>query len=113
MAIASAQVFANVLRAAFAGAGDASDFLLPATDLSALFPDPAARFVEAHSGIVRTAAHAQVVRASRNEVTLAVGGNARVDEDAVHHQQRLRNRPLLLVGRRRRVVLERLIDHVP
>ena len=38
IAAASAQVFANVLRAAFSGRGEASDFVLPVTDLSALFP---------------------------------------------------------------------------
>jgi len=83
VASASAQVFANVLRAAFAGAGDASDFLLPATDLSTLFPDPAAQFVEAHGGSVRTGAHVQIVRASRNEVTLAVGGNAEMARSVI------------------------------
>lgn len=73
---ASAQVFANVLRAAFAGAGDASDYLLPATNLSAFFPDAAAQYVGVHGGSVRISAHAQVVMASRSEVTLAVDGNA-------------------------------------
>ena len=53
--IASAQTFANVLKAAFAGSVAASDFMLSATDLAALFPDAAARFVESHGGVVRTA----------------------------------------------------------
>ena len=43
IATASAQVFANVLREAFAGPAAASDFLVPATDLSALFPEAALR----------------------------------------------------------------------
>ena len=46
---ASGQVFANVLRSAFASPR-ACDFLWPATDLSALFPEAAVRFVETHGG---------------------------------------------------------------
>jgi predicted NAD/FAD-binding protein len=49
---ASAQVFANVLRDSLGAARGASDLLLPATDLSAVFPDPAARHVEARGGTV-------------------------------------------------------------
>jgi hydroxysqualene dehydroxylase len=51
-AIASAQVFANVLRDALAGARGASDLLLPRGDLSRLFPEPAADFVRARGGEV-------------------------------------------------------------
>lgn len=50
VAIASAQVFLNVLRDTLAAGRAASDLLLPATDLSSLFPEPAARFVEARGG---------------------------------------------------------------
>ena len=50
---ASAQVFLNVLRDAIEGAGAASDLLLPRADLSALFPEPAARYVESRGGTVR------------------------------------------------------------
>lgn len=49
---ASAQVFANVLRDSLGAARPASDLLLPAVDLTALFPDPAARHVEARGGSV-------------------------------------------------------------
>jgi len=52
VAIASAQVFLNVLRDSLAADREASDLLLPATDFSALFPEPAARFIEAHGGKV-------------------------------------------------------------
>jgi squalene-associated FAD-dependent desaturase len=83
VADASAQVFANVLRASFAGAGDASDFLLPATDLSALFPDAAARFAVARGGRVRLDAQAQIVTAGRNDVILAVDGNAEMASAAI------------------------------
>ena len=78
VAEASAQVFANVLRASFAGAGNASDFLLPATDLSTLFPDAAAQFIAVRGGTVRLATHAQIVTAGRNDIILAVDGNAEV-----------------------------------
>jgi squalene-associated FAD-dependent desaturase len=49
---ASAQVLANVLRDSLGGARAASDMLLPQVTLSALFPDPAAKFVAGHGGAV-------------------------------------------------------------
>jgi hydroxysqualene dehydroxylase len=49
---ASAQVFLNVLRDSLNGRREDSDLLLPVTDLSALFPEPAARYVEQHGGRV-------------------------------------------------------------
>jgi len=51
---ASAQVFVTVLRDALAGGDGASDLLLPRVDLSRLFPEPAADFVRARGGEVRT-----------------------------------------------------------
>jgi hydroxysqualene dehydroxylase len=51
-AIASAQVFLNVLKDSLAANRAASDLLLPATDFSSLFPEPAARYVEARNGRV-------------------------------------------------------------
>ncbi len=70
---ASAQVFANVLRATFAGRANASDFLLPATDLSTMFPEAAARFIEIRGGVVRTSAPARVVRATQHGTTVLTG----------------------------------------
>jgi squalene-associated FAD-dependent desaturase len=52
VAIASAQVFLNVLRDSLAADRAASDLLLPATDFSQLFPEPAARYIEAQGGRV-------------------------------------------------------------
>ncbi|MDP1652341.1 MAG: hydroxysqualene dehydroxylase HpnE [Rhodocyclaceae bacterium] len=52
VAIASAQVFLNVLRDSLAADSAASDLLLPATDFSKLFPEPAAQFIAAHGGRV-------------------------------------------------------------
>jgi squalene-associated FAD-dependent desaturase len=71
VATASAQVFANVLAAAFAGAADASDFLIAANDLSALFPEAAARYVEGHGGAVRTGVSTRIVRAAHDGAILA------------------------------------------
>ncbi|WP_126445198.1 hydroxysqualene dehydroxylase HpnE [Sulfuricystis multivorans] len=52
---ASAQVFLNVLRDTLAANRSAADLLLPATDLSSLFPEPAARFIEVRGGKVHRA----------------------------------------------------------
>ncbi|MEI7430828.1 MAG: hydroxysqualene dehydroxylase HpnE [Betaproteobacteria bacterium] len=50
---ASAQLFANVLHESLGGSRAATDLLLPAADLSAVFPDAAARFITAHGGQIR------------------------------------------------------------
>ena len=50
---ASAQVLARVLRDGLTGSREASDLLLARADLGAIFPVPAARFVEARGGEVR------------------------------------------------------------
>ena len=76
VAHASAQVFANVLRVAFGGGGDASDFVLPANDLSAIFPEAAMRYCAARGGLHRTGARAQIVASARDGVTVAVDGHA-------------------------------------
>ena len=53
---ADAQIFLNVLHDCLAGPRSASDLLLPKTDFSTLFPDPAADYVERHGGQVRRGA---------------------------------------------------------
>jgi hydroxysqualene dehydroxylase len=75
-ATASAQVFANVLRASFAGAADASDFVLAADDLSALFPEAAQRAIVAAGGTVSLGRRAQVLAASSGRAMLASGERA-------------------------------------
>ncbi len=50
---ASAQIFLNVLRVAFAAHARDSDVLIPRIDLTALFPAPAAAYVGTHAGEVR------------------------------------------------------------
>lgn len=51
---ASAQVFLNVLRDGLDADRAASDMLLPRVDLSRLFPEPAADYVQANGGTVLT-----------------------------------------------------------
>lgn len=79
---ACAQVFANVLRAAFAGPHGASDFLIATTDLSALYPEAALRFVAGRGGSIRLRVTARLVEVADATVTIEVAG-AREQYDAV------------------------------
>ncbi|MFM9885888.1 MAG: hydroxysqualene dehydroxylase HpnE [Burkholderiales bacterium] len=54
-ALASAQVFLNVIRDGVMGSNGASDMLLPRVDLSRLYPDAAAKYIGDRGGLVRTA----------------------------------------------------------
>ncbi len=58
---ASAQVFVNVLRDALASTREASDLLLPRTDLSALFPDTASNWLTARGSKVRLGVRVKTV----------------------------------------------------
>lgn len=51
---ASARIFLNVLKDGLAAGRSASELLLPAVDLTSLFPAPAADYVRRHGGEVRT-----------------------------------------------------------
>jgi len=53
---ADAQIFLNVLQDSLSGPRSASDLLLPKTDFSNMFPDPAADYVERNGGQVRRGA---------------------------------------------------------
>jgi len=70
---ASAMVFANVLRMAFATKTACSDFVLPATDLTALFPEAAARYVIARGGHVTAGARVAIEAIGDATVTLSDG----------------------------------------
>lgn len=61
---ASAQIFLNVLRDSLGAHRAASDMLIPRVDLSALFPQQAATFIEEHGGTIKTGASVQ--KLSRN-----------------------------------------------
>jgi squalene-associated FAD-dependent desaturase len=80
---ASAQVFARVLRAAFSGRARDSDFLVPAVDLSACFPDAAARFVGNRGGSVRVGASVGGVARCAAGIALRVGKDTEVFGAAV------------------------------
>ncbi len=64
---ASAQVFLNVLRDSLNGSREDSELLLPAVDLGALFPEPAARFVMAAGGRVVAGCAVESVRREGEE----------------------------------------------
>jgi hydroxysqualene dehydroxylase len=71
---ASAQVFLNVLRDSLNGSRADSDLLLPTLDFSTLFPERAARYVEAHGGSVRLAATVDAVRQKDSGFELTTDG---------------------------------------
>lgn len=79
---ASAQVFVNVLRDALDGKREASDLLLPRVDLSALYPEPAARLVEARGGEVRTGCRVLDVELRESGIRIATDEH-HLDFDAV------------------------------
>ncbi|MGQ5521928.1 hydroxysqualene dehydroxylase HpnE [Chitinimonas sp. PSY-7] len=66
IATASAQVLLNVLRDSLAAERAASDFLLPKTDLSAAFPEAAARYLRQLGGKVHTSS--MVKQLQRTEI---------------------------------------------
>jgi len=73
---ASANVFLAVLRDTLAGDEEASDLLLPRVDLSKLFPEPAAAWLQAQGGELRcgsTVRDLGALRAAYDAVILAVG----------------------------------------
>ena len=72
---ASAQVFLNVLRDSLAAGRAASDLLLPATDFSSLFPEPAARFIEAHGGTVHRSRRIERIHRANAGYTLDEHGS--------------------------------------
>jgi len=70
---ASARMFAHVLRAAFTGAARHSDFLIPAVDLSACFPDAAAQFIAKRGGVVRSGVTVRAIERTGDAIALSIG----------------------------------------
>ncbi len=68
--IASAQVFRDVIRAAFGGRSNHSDLLLPRRDLTALFPAPAAARLVELGGETRLASRVATLDATADVVAL-------------------------------------------
>ncbi len=73
---ASAQVLANVLRDTLAAHRAASDLILPQTDLSALFPDPVARWLTKHGSSVRFASKIGSIAASGKGFDVVCGAES-------------------------------------
>jgi squalene-associated FAD-dependent desaturase len=73
---ASANTFAHVLRSALGGTARDSDLLVPAVDLSACFPDAAARFVEARGGAVRCGVTVRGIANEGGGIALGIGATA-------------------------------------
>jgi hydroxysqualene dehydroxylase len=75
IATASAQVLANVLRDALGANREASDLLLPVVDLSALFPEPAGKFVEAHGGRVHVGTKVEAFSLTDEHASIVFNGS--------------------------------------
>lgn len=73
---ASAQVFLNVLRDSLGARRAASDMLIPRVDLSALFPQRAAAYVEQCGGTVRYGASIKKLHRDNGAWRLEANGNA-------------------------------------
>ena len=73
LAAASAQIFLNVLAAAFARNAHDSDTLMPRVDLSSLFPDAAAAYVVDRGGSIRKGATVTDVATRGDHVVLRSG----------------------------------------
>jgi len=73
-AIASAQVFLNVLRDSLNAARDASDLLLARVDLSALFPEPAAAYIRGHGGTVTCGERVTAINPIDGHYALEING---------------------------------------
>ncbi len=69
---ASAQIFLNVLSTAFASHARDSDTLLPRVDLSTLFPDAAAAYVNDRGGEIRRGTTVSALSCADDGVALAV-----------------------------------------
>lgn len=79
---ASAQVFLNVLRDSLGARRAASDMLIPKTDLSTLFPQHAAGFIEKHGGKIRTGTAVTGIRKAEQGWMLTTADNDETHFDA-------------------------------
>lgn len=73
---ASAQVFLNVMRLAFATRARDSDLMLPRVDLSTLFPDAAAAFVTDRGGAIRVGTTVGSIVTTSGDVVVTAGYTA-------------------------------------
>lgn len=77
---ASAQIFLNVLRDSLGACRAASDMLIPRVDLSALFPQRAAAFIERHRGTVRYGVAVKEIKRDGPGWRLQVTADASTDQ---------------------------------
>jgi hydroxysqualene dehydroxylase len=80
---ASAQVFLNVLRDSLNGSQTDSRMLLPSRDLTALFPDPAARYVASREGRILTGCAVHGVRAVEGGYEIAAHARSESFEQVI------------------------------
>jgi squalene-associated FAD-dependent desaturase len=73
---ASAQVFLNVLRDSLGARRAASDMLLPRVDLTALFPQHAALFIERQGGVVEYGAAVNAIKREGRGWRVELNGGA-------------------------------------
>ena len=71
---ASANAFLAALRDTLGGARNASDLVLPRTDLSRLFPEPAAQFIRARGGELRCGTAVRDLKSLQYERTIVAVG---------------------------------------
>ena len=69
--VASAQVLLHVLRDSLNGLRSDSDIMLPRVDLSALFPERAAKYIKQHNGMVFTACTVNAIIPHGDEIELS------------------------------------------
>ena len=78
---ASARVFLRALGDTLGAGRHDSDFILPRTDLTALFPEPAVSYVESRGGRVRTRCRVTAIDPATDGFSIAAGGR----EDSYTH----------------------------
>ena len=76
LALASTQIFLNVLRDSFNGKKTDSDMLLPKVDLTALFAEPIAAYVTANGGEIKTNTTVQNIQEKDGEFTVETNTTA-------------------------------------
>ena len=79
---ASAQVFLNVLRDSLGAKRAASDMLIPRTDLSALLPNAAIKYVAAHGGDIHLGVKVNTIAPDGDGWLLNVGHDAEATSNA-------------------------------
>lgn len=72
-----------MVRETFSGPSRNCDFLIPGIDLSALFPDAAARYIHRHGGAVHTSSTVSAIEPRTSGVGVRVGADSRPFDGAI------------------------------